>query len=784
MKCCNLKALLVFFSAILLFSCKKGMDTNVPPPVETPGFGIPAATPVTGRITGIVVNENNLPVQNADVSLAAYTVQTDANGFFEFNNAVLDKYVTTVTVNKTGYFKALRSFSATASRNYVSIKLIPRSLTGTFSAAAGGIVNLPNGTGITFQSEGIIVKGTGTAYTGPVNVYAAYIDPTASDFATRVPGSMMGRDDENMFVLQSTGMIAVDLESAGGQALQLASNKPAALKMPIPASLLSKAPSTIDTWSLDDRGVWVKEATATRNGAYYETQLSHFSFWNLDVPANAVYLTLNIHDQNGNPLSNTFVQLTIPNSNTWWTTTHGFTDSAGTVAGLVPANLGLVMTISPNPYTCSNPVYSQNIGPFSSDTTLNITITLNSTQQVTITGTLNDCNGQPVDSGTAAILAGPYNYYYTSVVNGQYSFTVPYCSTISAATIWLSDSNTGASTGPVNISISGNTVTVPAQSACSTVPDAVFNYNGCQVLGSYVAGQPLGGNNYIMTVVNVLVPGNYNIVSNAANGIVFSGSGSLTHVGLDTIYLQGSGMPATNGQIAYTISGGGQGCSVMITFGTNSAPAVFTISGAGGGCSGINVVGNYVVNFPLNQTNWVSITVNVISGGSYYISTNTANGMTFADSGVFINPGVQSLVLNAYGTPLAANTSTFTLQANGAPGCSFDVTATNTGSAVYTFDGAPGTCPAVTIGGTYQAGVPLIGQNTASIQLNVTSIGAYSIMTNTVNGITFSASGIISVTGPYTVLLTASGTPQAAGVNTFTLTGGSSQGCVFTVTTN
>ena len=50
-------------------------------------------------------------------------------------------------------------------------------------------------------------------------------------------------------------------------------------------------------------------------------------------------------DQNNQPLSNTVVELTIPNNNTWWATTYGFTDSTGTVSGLVPANLELEMNV-------------------------------------------------------------------------------------------------------------------------------------------------------------------------------------------------------------------------------------------------------------------------------------------------------------------------------------------------------------------------------------------------------------------------------------------------------
>ena len=54
---------------------------------------------------------------------------------------------------------------------------------------------------------------------------------------------------------------------------------------------------------------------------------------------------------------------------------------------------------------------------------------------------------------------------------------------------------------------------------------------------------------------------------------------------------------------------------------------------------------------------------------------------------------------------------------------------------------------------------------TASITLvaNVTSTGTYTISTNTLNGVTFSASGTFGATGSQTVTLTPTGTPTAAG---------------------
>ena len=88
---------------------------------------------------------------------------------------------------------------------------------------------------------------------------------------------------------------------------------------------------------------------------------------------------------------------------------------------------------------------------------------------------------------------------------------------------------------------------------------------------------------------------------------------------------------------------------------------------------------------------------------------------------------------------------------------------TTGGTAKYSFDGGTGTCTGVTVSGNFTAGTAATSSNTATINVNVDSIGSYVISTNTVNGVSFSGSGEFISTGPQTVILTASGTPASAG---------------------
>lgn len=102
-----------------------------------------------------------------------------------------------------------------------------------------------------------------------------------------------------------------------------------------------------------------------------------------------------------------------------------------------------------------------------------------------------------------------------------------------------------------------------------------------------------------------------------------------------------------------------------------------------------------------------------------------------------------------------------------------------TGLAIFTLSGGNADCTGALLNGSYKKGVALGTANTVVLQVEVDSVGVYTIITNTVNGIRFSATGIFSVTGLQTVTLTGTGTPTEAGVFGFS-TGASS--CSFDVT--
>ena len=458
--------------SISLLSCQKEVKNYDPRTGGSTGTVV-NPTPVQGTVTGKVIDNNNNAVTGATVKAGSNTTTTDNRGLFRFNNIQLDKYSAVVTVEKSGFFKGYRVFSASPNNtNFIKLKLVPKTLIGSIDAVAGGSLSLPDNSKITLPASGIVVRSNNQSYSGSVKVYAEAIDPTSADIAQIVPGSFQGTDaDNNRVILKSYGMLAVELEGSGGEQLQIATGKTAKLKFAIPSSLRSTAPATIPLWSVNETtGLWKEEGSATKGTDYYEGDVSHFSFWNCDVSIPTIFLELNLKTVEGS-LPFTQVKITRVNSGG---ATYGYTDSTGHVGGLVPKNEPLLLEVFSN---CNQPVYSQNIGPYSSNTNLGtITVTIPPINYLQITGSAVNCSNQPVINGNAMIYYDGH-LYNKPISNGNFSLTVTRCSNSNATVEVVAVDNIGNEQSSIwSGTASSGTVSTGTLSACGTSSVSFFNY--------------------------------------------------------------------------------------------------------------------------------------------------------------------------------------------------------------------------------------------------------------------------------------------------------------------
>jgi len=224
-------------------------------------------------------------------------------------------------------------------------------------------------------------------------------------------------------------------------------------------------------------------------------------------------------------------------------------------------------------------------------------------------------------------------------------------------------------------------------------------------------------------------------------------------------------------------------CQKELSFETkNGSPSDGSLqSSITGDCLGSLVAGTYKKDTVLTSANYVDVKVDVVTVGSYVVSSDTINGFYFRGGGNFADTGINTVRLQGSGKPLQAGTNIFTVTYDSTQ-CTFAIVTLpgsgGGGTAVFTLAGAPNNCTPGTTQGTYTIGTATSSLNTATIQVNITTVGTYSITTSAVNGVTFSASGTFASTGTQTVILSASGTPTNTGTFTVPVTAGSSN-CSF-----
>ncbi len=131
----------------------------------------------------------------------------------------------------------------------------------------------------------------------------------------------------------------------------------------------------------------------------------------------------------------------------------------------------------------------------------------------------------------------------------------------------------------------------------------------------------------------------------------------------------GTKKPLTLGKFTARINLSGNGTGGGMGGGTSAG----TLASTAGTCAPITNNGTYTQGIMFTSTNTVTVQVNVTTPGTYIISTNTVNGVSFSKSGTFTSTGINSVVLIGSGTPGLSGIQNFTVTFGGTT-CSFPIT--------------------------------------------------------------------------------------------------------------
>jgi trimeric autotransporter adhesin len=304
---------------------------------------------------------------------------------------------------------------------------------------------------------------------------------------------------------------------------------------------------------------------------------------------------------------------------------------------------------------------------------------------------VTDCASLSV-SGTyyTGVELDPDTNYLT--VNVDVSELGTYEILVNAAGMYFADSGTFTTTGTQAITLAGtgyplvagqNFATFNFGSAlCSTV---ISVQNGVSVISSCGTEGVLTGNIYANTAVDqgtvyksytagpAYTGGTvYGITSAVTNGIKISSplNGSFTSSGQPIDYIiTGTPLIPQSTTLSYSINGFACSFAVPVQSGTGRASAV----NCGGALSG-----TYQLGTAMAGTNTKVVTLTVATVGTFYVRTNTVNGIYFAGSATATATGALAVTLTAVGTPTDVATGTYTISVSSSATafatCTFAVT--------------------------------------------------------------------------------------------------------------
>ncbi|NMR36052.1 carboxypeptidase regulatory-like domain-containing protein [Chryseobacterium aquaticum] len=502
---------------------------------------------------GLVLSTNGSPVSGATITIGNSTVQTNAQGIFVIKNADVKEKFAYVKATKAGFVNGSRTMVPTTGNNKINIMMIPATNTSTVASGAISTVSLPNGTKVKF--DGSFKDVNGNAYNGNVNVAMFHLKPSDQYLNELMPGSFLANNtDGNSRIMETYGMLHVQLTGASGQNLQIASGHTAEMTVTIDATQTSTAPATIPLWSFNETtGIWQEEGSATKVGNAYVGNVSHFSWWNCD--AQFPQCLLNVHIQNATalPLSNVTVKLFRQNQNS----TSAITDGNGNASGIIPAGENLTMKIYD---ACNNVIMTNNIGPFannSNNTLPAITISQSLSNTITITGILKDCSGNNVTNGVANLsYASSTNYfsnYSTQVTNGSFSFNVLSCASSQQLTFSGADFTNLQATGDINFTVTYPTTNLGNLTVCTSATEFITIQTDAQPIKYFISPIYADGNS--QTPTSVL--GLFISSQNATGGFLLSslnGSGVGTYTSNFSLESSGEFINANGNNLTLQIS--------------------------------------------------------------------------------------------------------------------------------------------------------------------------------------------------------------------------------------
>lgn len=288
-----------------------------------------------------------------------------------------------------------------------------------------------------------------------------------------------------------------------------------------------------------------------------------------------------------------------------------------------------------------------------------------------------------------------------------------------------------------------------------TKPDC----SSAKVIGIYKDGTPLSDANYLMVTVQVIQAGSFSIQADSQKGFFFQKTGSFPSTGTYTVKLDALGTPKEAGtfNITLNINGEDTDCQIPVTVAVADVKFDYI--------AGTAKVDD-LIKGESSEGKTLTVDINVINAGTFNFSTASAYGIQFTLNNQTLSVGRHTIVLQATGVPTVSGQGLI-LNLEGT-GIQAPYTATVNilvSTATLNID-----CSNASVNGIYKLNRPTTVTNFIDIPVNFTKTGSWTATTNTVTGFSFSGSGTTNTLGNNIIRLYATGIPNDAGKQTFTVT--------------
>jgi len=281
-------------------------------------------------IVGIVTDPNGIPIEGVVVSVEGkHSAVTNPGGMYTFHKVkhkkrlVVDfrkdgytptQGIATSTINKCTEKEEDRNECGEREKSapYVVILnkvMVPSGAAQTLDTAVGGTL-VQDGFKATFSPESLSVTGTVEVIISPIDVSTDAILAFPGDFT----GIAANGEKEK---LETYSLMDISIRK-NGKKVNLKPGTTASLEFLLPANTPLEAGAVVPLWFYDEqRGSWREEGAGVVDvSTAYPSRLavfgtvSHFSWWNVDIPMSTTCLTGFVYNANGNPVQGASVYAT------------------------------------------------------------------------------------------------------------------------------------------------------------------------------------------------------------------------------------------------------------------------------------------------------------------------------------------------------------------------------------------------------------------------------------------------------------------------------------------